>query len=72
MEKSKAELYYERHQERVRKYNLANREKMRERSLEYFKRIKADPEKYAHYLKLKRQRYKDKYVTPALPVIQEN
>ena len=68
MEKSKAELYYEKHLERVRKYNQANREKMRERSKEYFKKIKADPERYKGYLEQKRARYKEENPKPVLPV----
>lgn len=68
MDKSKAEIFYERHLERVRKYNQVNKEKMRERSREYFKKIKADPEKYKIYLEQKRSKYKEQNPKPVLPV----
>lgn len=68
MDKSKAEIFYERHLERVRKYNQVNKEKMRERSREYFKKIKADPEKYKIYLEQKRAKYKEQNPKPVLPV----
>lgn len=68
IEKSKAEIFYEKHLERVRNYNKANKEKMRERSKEYFKRIKADPEKYKLYLEQKRVKYKEQNPKPILPV----
>ena len=68
MEKSKAELFYERHLERVRNYNKANADKLRERARDYFKQIKEDPNKYKIYLEQKRNRYKEQNPKPVLPV----
>ena len=56
-EKSKAEIYYARHLERLRRYNEANAEKLREKAREQFRRLKADPEKYTAYLEKKKMRY---------------
>ena len=46
--------------DRVKRYYQENTEKMWERSWEYFKKTKADPEKYKLYLEQKRQKYKEK------------
>jgi DNA-binding transcriptional MocR family regulator len=68
MEKSKADIYYERHLARMRKYNQENKDKMRDRAREYFKQIKADPERYKLYLEQKREKYKEQNPKPILPV----
>lgn len=65
---SKAEIYYQKQMARVRKYNENHREEMRERSRAYFKKMKADPEKYEQYKAKKRKEYKDANPKVVLPV----
>lgn len=57
----KAVEQYNKHLERLRKYNAEHREEMRERAREhFFTKIKNDPEKYELYKAEKRQQYHTK------------
>jgi hypothetical protein len=67
MEQSKAEQFYKRHLERLRKYNQEHADVIRSRAREQFKKIKEDPEKYKEYLEKKRKRYRDLNPKPILP-----
>lgn len=68
MEKSKAELFYEKHLERVRQYNKEHRAEINEKSKQRFQKIKADPVAYKEYLAKKAKRYKELNPKPVLPV----
>jgi len=59
----KAVEYYQRHLQRLKTYNNAHKEKIRESARAHFQKIKADPEKYAIYKEKKRQYYINKMVT---------
>jgi hypothetical protein len=54
---TKAEIFYERHLERLRNYNKEHADVIRARSRKQFQDIKADPEKYKEYLEKKREKY---------------
>lgn len=68
VQKSKAEIYYEKQLARVRKYNEAHREELNAKSREYFQKIKADPDKYTLYKEQKRKKYKEQNPKPVLPI----
>jgi vacuolar-type H+-ATPase subunit H len=55
---SKAEIFYQRHLQRLRNYNKEHADVIRARARKQFQDIKADPEKYKVYLEKKKQRYK--------------
>ena len=55
---SKAEIFYQRHLQRLRNYNKEHSDVIRTRARKQFQDIKADPEKYKVYLEKKKQRYK--------------
>jgi len=65
---NKAEQFYKRHLERLRKYNQDHADVIRARAREQFKKIKGDPEKYKEYLDKKRKRYRELNPKPVLPV----
>ena len=65
---NKAEEFYKRHLERLRKYNQDHADIIRARAREQFKKIKNDPEKYKEYLDKKRKRYRELNPKPVLPV----
>jgi hypothetical protein len=54
--------------ERMKNYNKSHSDTINLRAREYFKKLKADPEKYKLYLKRKRDQYKIQNERPALPV----
>lgn len=55
----KALQCYEKQLARIRKYNEIHREELKEKSKEYFQKIKADPERYKLYKEKKRKSYKE-------------
>jgi vacuolar-type H+-ATPase subunit H len=57
---SKAEVFYQRHLQRLRNYNKEHADIIRARARKQFQDIKADPEKYKEYLEKKRQQYYQK------------
>ena len=65
---NRAEEFYKRHIERLRKYNQDHADIIRARAREQFKKIKNDPEKYKEYLDKKRKRYRELNPKPVLPV----
>ena len=65
---NRAEEFYKRHLERLRKYNQDHADIIRARAREQFKKIKNDPEKYKEYLDKKRKRYRELNPKPVLPV----
>jgi vacuolar-type H+-ATPase subunit H len=65
---TKAEQFYKRHLERLRKYNQEHADVIRARAREHFKKIKEDPDKYKLYLEKKRLRYKELNPKQVLPV----
>jgi hypothetical protein len=65
---SKAEMFYKKHLERLRKYNREHADVIRARAREQFKKIKEDPEKYKEYLEKKRKRYRELNPPQVLPV----
>jgi len=65
---NRAEEFYKRHLERLRKYNQDHADVIRARAREQFKKIKNDPEKYKEYLDKKRKRYRELNPKPVLPV----
>lgn len=66
-EQSKAVEYYNKHLARCRAYNEKNKDKINQRSKDYFKQLKADPEKYKTYLENKRKKYKEQNPPFILP-----
>ena len=65
---TKAEEFYKRHLERLRKYNKEHADVIRARSREQFKKIKEDPVKYKEYLDRKRKRYRELNPKQVLPI----
>ncbi len=64
---TKAEQFYARHLQRVRKYNQTHVEEIKERSKEYFQRLKADPERYRKYLEKRKEKYHQKKAKAVKP-----
>lgn len=56
----KAAVFYEKHLQRVRKYNEENRDKINEAMKSNYKKIKNDEQKYKEYLEKKRIQYHTK------------
>ena len=56
----KATVFYEKHLQRVRKYNEENRDKINEAMKSNYKKIKNDEQKYKEYLEKKRTQYHTK------------
>jgi vacuolar-type H+-ATPase subunit H len=65
---NKAEQFYQRHLERLRKYNQDHADVIRARAREQFKKIKENPDKYKEYLDKKRKRYREQNPKQELPV----
>jgi hypothetical protein len=57
---TKAVQQYNKHLDRVRKYNQDHKPELNKKSREYFQKIKSNPEKYEAYKKQKRLQYQKK------------
>lgn len=68
MEAERAVAFYQKHLERVKKYNQDHKEDLSKKSREYFQKIKADPAKYQDYKDKKKERYRELNPKPVLPV----
>lgn len=60
MNQEKALEFYEKHRERVKKYNQEKREQINEAMKQHYKCIKEDEVKYKEYLEKKRKYYHEK------------
>ncbi len=68
IQKSKAEIYYEKQLARIRKYNNDHRAELNARAKEYFKKIKEDPDKYKVYKENKKKKYAEQNPKTVLPI----
>lgn len=59
---------HQRQLEKVRKYNIDNKDKLNKLSREYFQKLKLDPERYSKYLEDKKQKYRKNNPIVMLPV----
>lgn len=65
---SKAEKFYLKHLERMRNYNKAHADVIRERARKQFQKIKEDEVKYKAYLEKKKMKYREQNPKIVLPV----